>query len=559
MTTDIAPTDAGTAAGLPADLAIGSFTADAPWIVDPDTMPWRRTVDAVRWATARSVPELIRPRRFPSGTRVFVVGRRLGTGLALWAVRGRPKGGHESKADISRRIRIAAEHLGPTYIKLAQIISSGEGLFPEELVDECKKCRDQVPPEPFHIVRRTIEEDLGRHLEDVFASFERTPLASASIAQVHRARLHSGEPVVVKVQRSAVQSRVRADLRVMAWLAPFLVGRIPIAALANPPALVELFAETISEELDFRLEAQNMLDIARSFAMLDQRGYAVPRPHPELVTPRVLVMEELEGFAFYDVAGMRDAGVDTQAIVRTGMVGFMEGAMIHGIFHGDLHGGNLLVLHDGRVGLLDFGITGRMNEFKRRAFLRMLVGASMNDVRSQVEAFRDLGALPPDTDVDAMIRDLNLDGPPIDPTLLTQEEMLAEIQKAVKGLLAYGARLPKELMLFIKNMVFLDGAIASLAPDLDLFAEIATISMYFAETHGERIAQELGMEATDWQIDLSGVKGAFGVDPDSVDSMTYRDIQERRKIINERWEEGRARRSRRNRRRHRGGDGTEGG
>ncbi len=204
-----------------------------------------------------------------------------------------------------------------------------------------------------------VEAELGRPLDDVFAEFDRAPLAAASIAQVHAATLRTGERVVVKVQRPSVARSCTPTCEVMAWLAPFLVGRIPIAALANPPALVELFAETITEELDFRLEAENMLDIARSFAELGQRGYVVPRPHPTLVTPRVLVMERLDGFAFDDVAGMHDAGVDTEAVVRTGMIGFMEGAMIHGIFHGDLHGGNLFVLPDGRVALLDFGITGR--------------------------------------------------------------------------------------------------------------------------------------------------------------------------------------------------------
>ena len=131
-----------------------------------------------------------------------------------------------------------------------------------------------------------------------------------------RATLRTGEEVVVKVQRPRVGELVHADLRVMAWLAPLLVGRIPIAALANPPALVELFAETITEELDFRLEAQNMLDIAAVFAELGQRSYVIPRPHPELVTPRVLVMERLTGFAFDDVVGMQGADIDTEAVVQ---------------------------------------------------------------------------------------------------------------------------------------------------------------------------------------------------------------------------------------------------
>jgi len=519
----------------PADLSVGSFSDDPPWLVRPDDMAWRRSVETVRWVVRREVPELTRPRRLPGGTRVLRVARHLGTAVAAWAIGARRRGGSESKADISRRLRLAAEHLGPTYIKLGQIISSGEGLFPEELVAEFKKCRDQVPPEPWSSVRTVVESELGRPIGEVFREFDTAPLAAASIAQVHAATLHTGERVVVKVQRPAVSTLVHADLKVMAWLAPFLVGRIPIASLANPPALVELFAETITEELDFRLEAENMLDVARSFHDLGQRGYVVPRPHPELVTPRVLVMERLDGFAFDDVAGMHDAGVDTEDVVRTGMIGFMEGAMIHGIFHGDLHGGNLFVLPDGRVALLDFGITGRMDEPKRHAFLRLLITATMNDVKGQLAVLRDLGALPADTDLDAVIRDLGLDQPPVDPTSLTADEMVGEIQRVVKALLGYGARLPKELMLFVKNMVFLDGAIATLAPDLDLFAEIANISTYFAQTHGERIAEEVGMEFGTYDMDLSGVKGSFGVDP-STERLTYRELQERREIIRSRFQ-----------------------
>jgi ubiquinone biosynthesis protein len=522
------------ASAVPADLTIGSFSDNPPWIVDPEAMSWRRSVSTLRWVVRRQVPELTRPRRLPGGTRVFRVMGHLGLAVGVWAVGARRQGGTASKADISRRLRIAAERLGPTYIKLGQIISSGEGLFPEELVSEFKKCRDQVPPEDWASVRKVVESELGQPLEAVFSQFDRAPLAAASIAQVHAATLVTGEPVVVKVQRPSVATLVHADLKVMAWLAPYLVGRIPISALANPPALVELFAETITEELDFRLEADNMLDIARSFHELGQRGYVVPRPHPDLVTPRMLVMERLDGFAFDDVVGMRDAGVDTEAVVRTGMVGFMEGAMIHGIFHGDLHGGNLFVMADGRVALLDFGIVGRMDEPKRRAFLRLLITATMNDVEGQLAALRDLGALPADTDLAAVISDLGLDKPPIDPTQLTADEMVGEIQRVVKALLGYGARLPKELMLFVKNMVFLDGAIATLAPDLDLFAEIAAISTYFAETHGERIAEEVGMPLDGYEMDLTGVKGSFGVDPTTTEGLTYRQLQERRELIRNR-------------------------
>jgi ubiquinone biosynthesis protein len=323
----------------------------------------------------------------------------------------------------------------------------------------------------------------------------------------------------------------------MAWIAPKLVGRIPVAALANPPALVELFADTIVEELDFRLEAENMLDVGRVLAETGQRSIVVPRPHPALVTPRVLVMERLGGFAFHDVEGMRAAGVDTTSVLRAGMISILEGAMLYGVFHGDLHGGNLFVDASGRVSLLDFGITGRLNEPQRLAFVRLMVGGVTNDVRSQLGALRDLGALPPDTDMGAVVRDLGLDRPPKDPTQMSADELIGEIRDLLKALMGYGARMPKELMLFVKNMLFLDGAIATLAPDLDIIGETFHIAGYFAAKHGERLAGDAGV-AADTDIDLTGFKASFGLDA-SVSTLTYRDLQERRAQIRKRFEEHR--------------------
>ncbi len=444
------------------------------------------------------------------------------------------RGAPSSRAGLSRRLRLAAEHFGPTYIKLVPVISSGEGLFPAELVDEFRKCRDQVRAEPFDTVRRVIEEDLGRTLEEVFSSFDPEPLAAASIAQVHVARLATGEEVVVKVQRPTIRQQVQSDLKVMSWLAPFLVGRIPVAALANPPALVELFAETILEELDFRLEAENMLDVAEVFAELDQRGWIIARPHPELVTRRVLVMERLSGFAFEDLASMQAAGIDTHEIIRIGMKGFTEGCIVHGIFHGDLHAGNLFVTPDGRIALLDFGITARMTPLQRSAFLRMMLYGAMGDIPGQIAAFRDLGALPADTDIDEVIRELGLDKAPVDPTTLSQDQLVGEIQRIIKALMGMGARLPKILMLYVKNLVFLDGAIAVLAPDLDLVAEVASLSSGLATAHGERFATELGVSADGFVVDEAAIRASFGIVDDSTEGVTYSELRRRRETIRRR-------------------------
>ncbi len=491
-------------------------------------------MESLRAQASALATTLTKPGQIPSLVRITQVGYRLGSALIGWGrnERGTP----DSRGGVARRLRPAFEHLGPTYIKLGQIISAGEGIFPEELVEEFRLLRDRVKPEPFRIVRQTIEEDLGRPLAEVFVSFDRTPLASASIAQVHAATLRTGERVVVKVQRRTVGQRVRKDIAAMAWIAPHLIGRIPVAALANPPALVDLFAETIVEELDFRLEAENMMDIAQVFAETELGYIVVPRPHPELVTRRVLVMEQLRGFSWNDAEGMRRAGIDTAAVLRQSLIAFLEGALIHGVFHGDLHGGNMMVQADGTIALLDFGITGRLDERKRLAFLRLQTGSTTNDIKAQIAALRDLGALPFDTDIQAVIDDLGLDKPAVDPTTLTADEMVNELREITKSLLGYGARLPKELMLFIKDMLFLNGAMATMAPDVDILAEIIAIVTFFAERHGDRIAREIGMEVGEDVIDLDGYRAALGFTEDA-DAITFEDLQERRAIIRARLEE----------------------
>jgi ubiquinone biosynthesis protein len=529
----------------PADLSMGAFSDEPPWDLSGRALPWRANVAELRAATAREVPRFLRHRSLPPGRRVLVTALVLGWAILAWRLvekgvakrLGRPE---ISRAGLSYRLRKAFEHLGPTYIKLGQILSSGEGVFPPELVGEFRLLRDRVPAEHFEVVRRVVEADLGQPLEAVFEHFETTPIAAASIAQVHAARLCTGEEVVVKVQRPQVASLVAMDIAAMSWLAPHLIGRIPVASLANPPALVEVFAETIVEELDFRLEADNMLDIAAVLASTGQRAVVVPRPHPELVTRRVLVMERLDGFGWDDVDGMRRAGIDTNAVVRALLIVFLEGATLFGVFHGDLHGGNLLVRPDGRVALLDYGITGRLDEVRRLAFLRLLMGGSLNDQRLQLAALRDMGAVPPDTDLDALGADLGLDKPMVDPMTLAPEVLLAEVRELTKRLLEYGAKFPKILMLFVKDLLFVDGSLATLAPDLDLFSEVQEIAAYFTIRYGERIAHDIGIDPRLHPLDMNGVRAAVGVG-EEVEALTYRDLQARRELIRRRMEEHRRR------------------
>lgn len=522
----------------PADPALSAVPVPEPaagrGLHTDGTAQWQLQVDELRAAAAAAVPTMLRHRRVPPGSRLLTTARHLGVAMGGWWLLDRRHGRAASRSGAARRMRRAFERLGPTYIKLGQILSAGEGLFPAELVAEFHQCRDRVPAEPFPVVRRVVETELGGPLAATFRSFDPVPLAAASIAQVHAAELRDGTPVVVKVQRPGIDRLVRHDVATMSWLADLLVGRIPVAALANPPALVEVFAETIVEELDFRLEAQNMVDVAAVLSELGQHALVVPRPHPQLVTRRVLVMERLSGFAWEDTVSMRAAGVDTAEALRSALVSLLEGAVLAGVFHGDLHGGNLLVQPDGRVVLLDFGITGRLQPGQRQALLRMVIAVTANDVPGQVAAMRDLGALPAGVDVDAVIADLGLDRPPIDPAAMSVEELTAEVRALAAALLAYGARLPKALILFVKDLLFLDGALAAMAPEVDILQEIAFLVTYFHERHGAAVARDLGLDPdAPPVVDLSAMRASLGLD-DASEGFTVRQLQERRAMLRRR-------------------------
>ncbi|HVM96733.1 MAG TPA: AarF/UbiB family protein, partial [Candidatus Acidoferrales bacterium] len=178
-----------------------AFSERGPWVIDPDRLRWKAGVAELRAQTQREIPGLVQRSTLPPLGRFFESATRLGCALIAWRLKEGQRSDSVSRSGLSRRLRNAFEHLGPAYIKLAQILSSGKGLFPDELVAEFKQLRDQVRPEPFAAVRQVVEEDFGKSLNEVFCSFDTECLASASIAQVHVARLHTGEEVVVKVQR----------------------------------------------------------------------------------------------------------------------------------------------------------------------------------------------------------------------------------------------------------------------------------------------------------------------------------------------------------------------
>jgi ubiquinone biosynthesis protein len=429
------------------------------------------------------------------------------------------------KPKISRRHSIsvgvveAFEKLGPTFVKLAQIISAGDGVFPDELVRECKRLRDQAATESWDSVCGTIERELGGSLDRYFASVEREPIAAASIAQVHRGVLLDGTEVVIKVRRRGIHDRVERDVRALTWLAHKMIGRIPVASLANPPVLVELFAECITEELDFRLERENMRHVAATLTVGVSR---VPEVFEDLVREGVMVMEFVEGEKLGEIA---EGG---ELILKQLMSIMIEGATIHGVFHGDLHGGNMIVSKSGEIVLIDFGITARLDERERVSFAKLLLSGMTGDWRGQIQGLVGLGALPADVDVDTLGRELKLDVD-FDPTKLSPEDLAAELQNLSKALLGSGAKLPKSLMLWAKNIVFVDSAIGEIAPDTDLIGVLSEVAGEFVQRNGAVLGEILGTTGRP-DIDVDAIKRGIGVGHDT-ERITWREMRERREMI----------------------------
>jgi aarF domain-containing kinase len=372
-------------------------------------------------------------------------------------------------------LRHAFEELGPTYLKLGQIIGSSLGLFPERYVTEFQKCLDRVRPFPFAEVESIVTDELGAPIAEWFTDFDPTPLASASIAQVHTARLANGREVVVKIQRPAILPRIDADLRFL-HIGAFLLGEVPRAELANPVAIIEDFDQTIHQELDFLREAASMVEFNRMMSELGHTDIAAPEVIARLTTERVLVMERFRGVRVDDVTALRARAMNAEdKLVRALRVWF-QCMIIYGFFHGDVHAGNLLFLDDGRIGFIDFGIVGRFSDAKRRQVTEYIVAFASADYLRLGQVMLEMGSIHTQVDLEALARDLQVVYAP----LLSKSFGELNYGELLPGLLRAAARhkmrLPSEFVLVTKQMLFFDRYAKLLAPNLNVFTDPRLVS-----------------------------------------------------------------------------------
>jgi predicted unusual protein kinase regulating ubiquinone biosynthesis (AarF/ABC1/UbiB family) len=371
---------------------------------------------------------------------------------------------------LPRRIRTAFGELGPTYVKLGQLIASSPGLFPPEWSDEFGSLRDQVPPFPGIDARRIIQDELASPMAAFFKDFDDEPLAAASIGQVHAATLKNGADVVVKVQRPGLEKQVRDDLRAMRMLAVVL-ERIPRTAIASPKAVVEDFGRTLEEEMDFRLEADNMERMRRILADGDITDARVPEVYLDLVGKRVLTMERIDGIRFHDVDAMKAAGIDTARLLRMGVQTVVEGVLLHGFFHGDLHAGNIVVLPDGTFVLFDFGIVGRLTETVKTRLSQYLIAVTTQNYDAMVRSLRSFGSVPANVDINELAREVQRLYEPFVQNGVMVAQLGELMDTMIRSMVRYKVRIPRELVLLAKQMMYLEGAAHRLAPEIDLLEE----------------------------------------------------------------------------------------
>ena len=312
----------------------------------------------------------------------------------------------EQIARLSRpeRLRLVFEELGPTFIKLGQLLSTRPDLIPAEYLDELARLQDEVPPFSLAEVHAIFREELGRSPDEVFHYFDAEPLAAASIGQVHRARLDSGAEVVVKVQRPDIENVIAVDLEILAHLAGLMEQYLEEVQGHRPTAIVQEFARSLSREIDFAVELANVQRFARQFK--NNTAIHVPLVYPELSTQRVLVMEYVLGIKASMAGQLREQGYDLPLIAERGATLVMEQIFVHGFFHADPHPGNLFILPDNVVCFIDFGQMGRLSRKDREDFTDLVLDLVAGDERTVVEGVLKVTVQLGEVDRESLARDL---------------------------------------------------------------------------------------------------------------------------------------------------------
>lgn len=382
------------------------------------------------------------------------------------------------KPSNAKLMRETFESLGSTYIKLGQFIASTPSLFPREYVEEFQGCLDQTPSLPFSYVQGVLAQEFaGRDLSEIFASIEEKPLASASIAQVHAAKLVTGEDVVIKVQKPGVETILYTDLNVLHWATKILEKAVPKVKFASLADIVEEIKTRMVREVDFIEEAQNLDDFVNYLNVSQNHAATAPKVYHQYSTRRVLTMQRLYGVPLTDFDVVRKVAKDPSQVLITAMNTWFGSLMLCKSFHADLHAGNLMLLEDGRIGFIDFGIVGQLKPEVWQACMAFMDALQKTDYTLMAQNMLGMGMTSTQIDTQVLADDLER---------LFSGVLLADPQKIMTSnpsdlndimmdMVAvgerHGIRFPRDFALLFKQMLYFDRFMRVLAPYTDIYAD----------------------------------------------------------------------------------------
>ncbi|MBE3592971.1 MAG: 2-polyprenylphenol 6-hydroxylase [Thermoanaerobacter sp.] len=374
----------------------------------------------------------------------------------------------ENIAKLSRgeRLRLALEELGPTFIKMGQILSTRSDILPKDIIKELEKLQDKAPAFSFDEVKSVIQNEFGENLEEAYAEFEPTPLAAASIAQVHKALLWSGKTVVVKVQRPGIEKIIAQDMRILEDIAKFVDNHTKYGKIYNFTKMVEDFKKRLEEELDFRIEGGNAEKFKKNF--LKDKKVKIPSIIWTHTTRRVLTMEYIDGIPLNDFNAIDEAGLDRGTIARNLAKSVLNQILRDGFFHGDPHPGNIMVLEDGTIAFLDFGMVGSLSSERKRQFSKMLLGIVYKNSRMIVESVIDLNAMTLNVNMKKLEKDINnLRDRYVEIPL--EKLKVGEVLNGIFDLVfSYNIVIPNEFNMLAKSLITLEGIVEKLDPKISV-------------------------------------------------------------------------------------------
>lgn len=373
----------------------------------------------------------------------------------------------ESKISRPVRARLVLEELGSTFIKFGQILSTRVDILHPDWAVELKKLQDAVPPFPSEETIKVIESDLKAPLDHLFSSFERTPCASASIAQVHFAKLKDGKDVAVKVRRPGIEKTIEADLSILYTIVALVEKYIPVMRRYEPATIVSQFEKTITKELDFTVEGAHAGRLYRIFK--DDDNVIIPKIYWKMTGKRVLTMDRLWGTDIDEVAIIRGKGIDLKAVAKNSIQAFFKQVFNYGYFHADLHPGNLMVSDDSKIIYLDFGIMGRIDDETRKYLAKMLFSLVKKDFRQMAKLHKEMGLINPDADLGAFEDELIEITEPIFGKPLNEINISELIMKLFSTAISFDMKLQPNLLLLQKSMIVIEGVGREFCPDLNVW------------------------------------------------------------------------------------------